>query len=123
VTTGPPANAPNPLIGTSLRRFPAGSVLRYGFEVYNARIGPGQAPQLTTHVRVFRDGKLILDGRENQITTAGQPDIERPKFTGAISLGNAMTPGDYILQVIVSDAPAKDKRKIATQFVQFEVAE
>jgi hypothetical protein len=34
-----------------------------------------------------------------------------------------MTPGDYILQVIVTDNLAKEKQKIASQFVQFEVVQ
>ena len=32
-----------------------------------------------------------------------------------------MQTGDYILQIIITDNLAKEKRKITTQFVQFEL--
>ena len=38
---------------------------------------------------------------------------------GAVAIGQKLAPGDYILQVIVTDQAAKGR--IATQFVQFEV--
>ena len=41
----------------------------------------------------------------------------------AIAFGKKMLPGDYILQVIVTDPLAKEKKQIATQFVQFEIVE
>lgn len=106
---------------TSLRVFKAGSVLRYGYEVYNASRDSGRTPQLTARVRVFRDGRLLLDGVETPIDLAGQTDPERIKAVGALSLGNQMPPGDYILQIVVSDKLAKEKRNLATQFVQFEL--
>ena len=34
-----------------------------------------------------------------------------------------MQPGEYILQVVVTDNLAKERRKIATQLVQFEVVQ
>jgi hypothetical protein len=34
-----------------------------------------------------------------------------------------MQPGDYILQIIITDNAAKEKSKITSQFVQFEVIE
>ena len=42
---------------------------------------------------------------------------------GALVIGGKMLPGDYILQVIVTDSLAKAKQQIATQFVQFEIVE
>ena len=51
----------------------------------------------------------------------GQTDMEHLKTAGAIAIGDKMPPGDYILQVIVTDPLAKVKQQIATQVVQFEV--
>ena len=107
---------------TALRLFKTGSVLRYGFEIYNSKLNAKTA-SLQTKIRVFRDGKLLLDGRQIPVNTSNQSDLARIKVTGAISIGKAMPPGDYILQIVVTDDLAKQKSRIATQFVQFEVVE
>ncbi len=114
---------PNALSDTSLRRFPRGTVLRYGFEVYNAKLDSLKKPSLTMQARVFRDGKLLLDGREQAVDVASQVDTERWKSAGAISLAQKMAPGDYILQVVIRDKSIANKVRVATQFVQFEVLE
>ncbi len=118
-----PTDKPNPMNDTSLRRFKRGTILRYGFEVYNARLDASKKPNLTAQIRVFRDGKLLLDGKQNPIDVSGQTDSERIKSVGALSLAGAMQTGEYILQIIVTDNLAKEKRKISTQFVQFEITE
>jgi hypothetical protein len=106
---------------TSLRRFKRGTVLRYGFDVYNARLDAQKKPNLTVKVRIFREGKLLLDGKPTLLETAGQTDMQRIKYSGALGLTNIMQPGEFILQIVVTDNLAKEKSKISTQFVQFEV--
>lgn len=114
---------PNPLADTALRRIKKNSVLRYGFEIYNAKLDQAKCPQLNTRIRVFRDGKLVLDGKQTQFDLRGQTDMRHLKITGALAIGEKLSPGDYVLQVIVTDQLAKTKQQIATQFVQFEVVE
>jgi hypothetical protein len=107
---------------TSLRKFKRGGVLRYGFEVYNARLSSARQPNLSARIRVFRDGALLLDGRQIPLDLSGQTDLQRVKSVGAVSLGREMPIGDYILPIIVTDDNlTKEKQKIATQFVQFEL--
>ena len=118
-----PADETNAMTDTSLRVFKPGTILRYGFEVYNAVRTGGGMPKVTTRIRIFRDGKLVLDGKEIPLSLDGQTDLGRLKANGAISLGDAMQPGDYILQTIVTDKLAKAKQSIATQFVQFELTQ
>lgn len=119
----PPSNRGEILVATALRKAKLGSILRYGFEIYNAKLDSGHHPNLTTKVRVFREGKLVLDGVQKQIDASAQTDLTRVKASGAIALGGKMLPGDYILQIIVTDILAKAGQKVATQFVQFEVVE
>ena len=102
-----------PLADTAIRSFKRGTVLRYGFEIYNAKAGNEQKPQLQTQTRVFHEGKLIFEGKPQLIDVSNA--------SGAISLGSEMQAGDYILQIVVTDNLAKDKYKITTQFVQFEL--
>lgn len=111
----------NPMSDTSLRRFKRGTVLRYGFEVYNAKLDQTRSPKLTVQIKIFRDGKLILEGKQTPLELLGQTDLERIKSVGAISLGSEMQAGEYVLQIIVTDNLAKEKHRIAAQFVQFEI--
>ncbi|MEJ7861259.1 MAG: VWA domain-containing protein [Pyrinomonadaceae bacterium] len=113
----------DPMTDTALRSFRRGTIVRYGFEVYNAKSGGGQTPQLQTQTRIFRDGKLFFEGQPKPLDLAGQTDFHAVKSTSAINLGAGMQPGEYILQVIVTDNLAKEKRKIATQLVQFEIVQ
>ncbi len=113
----------DPMTATALRRVKLNTVLRYGFEIYNARLDGAKHPSITTKIRVFSDGKLVLDGKDQQLDPSGQTDMQRIKSSGAIALGGKMLPGDYILQIIVTDSLASPKQRIATQFVQFEVVE
>jgi VWFA-related protein len=113
----------DPMTDTSLRRFKSGTILRFAYEIYNAKTSAAQKPNLTTQIRVFRDGALVLDGKQIPFDLAGQNDMQRLKAIGAISLNKQMQTGEYVLQIIVTDNLAKEKRKIATQFVQFEIVE
>lgn len=113
----------DPQTDTSLRRFKRGTVLRYGVDVYNAKLDATQKTNLLTQIRVFRDGKMILDGKPKPLDASQQKNPSRINFLGALNLGGAMQSGDYVLQIIVTDALAKEKNKIATQWVQFEVTE
>lgn len=113
----------NPLGDTALRRIKAGTILHYGFEIYDARLDPSKKPDLQVSIRVFHDGQVILNGRPAPVDMTRQTDPERIKYAGAFSLGSKMAAGDYILQTVVTDRLAKSKQQIATQFVQFEVVE
>ncbi|HXH70252.1 MAG TPA: hypothetical protein VNI60_07980 [Pyrinomonadaceae bacterium] len=113
----------DPLTATALRRFKRGTILRYGYQLYNARLAAGQKPSLNTQIRMFRDGKIIFEGKQIPLDVSGQTDLERIKGVGAINLGSEMPAGDYVLQIVATDALAKEKNKIATQFVQFEIIE
>jgi hypothetical protein len=113
----PPTNA---MSDTALRRVKIGSVLRYGLEIYDAKLDTAKQPKLQTRIRVFRDGKLILDGKETPVELHGQTDLQRIKAAGAIAIGEKLLPGDYILQIIVTDL-LRPKEQPASQVVQFEV--
>lgn len=113
----------DPMTDTSQRQFQNGSVLRYGVEIYNAKLDGARKSSLTSQIRIFRDGKKMFESRP---TTVSQDEIagsQSISLTGGLVLTEKMSTGDYVLQVIVTDNLAKEKRKIASQFVQFEVVE
>jgi hypothetical protein len=109
----------DPVADTALRRVKLGSVLRYGYEVYNAKLDSSKRPLLSTKIRVFRGGDLVLDGKPTPFDLGTQNDLAHLRVGGAVRIGDKLVAGDYILQVIVTDQAAK--ARIATQFVQFEV--
>ncbi len=111
----------NPMTDTALRRIKAGTILRLGFEIYNARLDKADQPRLTAQLRVFSEGKLVLDGKPGAVERLGQTDLGHIRVARALSLGNKITPGDYILQVIVRDAAEPKKERVSSQFIQFEI--
>ncbi len=104
-----PKAATNPMSDTALRRIKVGTVIRYGYEIYNAKLDNNKQPGLETKVRVYRDGKLILDGKQAAFELRGQTDMRHLKQVGALAIGNSMVAGDYIMQIIVTDKFAKAK--------------
>ena len=96
-------------------------MLQYGYEIYNAKLDAAKQPNLSAKIRVFRDGKVFLDGHQLRVEFAGQKDPQRIRSSGAIEMGKSMPPGDYILQIIVTDE--NSKQSTATQYMQFEVVD
>lgn len=113
----------DPMQDTSLRRFKRGTILRYATEIYNAKLDRNQKPNLNMQIRVFRDGKLVLEGKPAPVNLEGITDYSKISSLGALALGGAMQAGDYVLQIIVTDNLAKPKRKLAFQWIQFEIVE
>ncbi|HKP69910.1 MAG TPA: VWA domain-containing protein [Pyrinomonadaceae bacterium] len=111
----------DPLLATSLRKFRTGTVLSYGFNVYNAKI-VGASPNLTFQTRIFRDGKPIFEGPPEPVVpiSVQQGTVA---FSGSLALGTAMVAGEYVLQIVITDNGAKSKRNTATQFVLFDVVD
>jgi hypothetical protein len=72
-------------------------------------------------MHLFRDGKPVFTGRVQTLDASGQPDLKRIVGGGAIQLGSEMAPGEYILQVVVTDPLAKEKYRVATQWIDFEI--
>lgn len=113
----------DPMTDTAIRRIKVGRVYRYSYELYNAQLDDQKRPSLETRIRVFREGKLILDGQPKPFVPVGILDPGHLRTVGGLQIGSQMEPGDYILQIIATDNFGKQKRQVATQFVQFEVVE
>jgi hypothetical protein len=112
----------DPDVGAALRQFKTRSVLVYGFIVYNAQVDKTTGkPQLQTQLRLFRNGQQVFTGREVAFDAANQVDLKRLQATGAIMLGSEMEPGEYQLQVVVTDPLGKEKYRVATQWIDFEI--
>jgi hypothetical protein len=106
----------------AMRIFKRGMVLQYDYLIFNAQVDKATArPQLETQVRLFRDGQPIFSGNPKPFDLNGQTDLKHLVAGGALRLGTDMTPGDYVLQIIVTDMLSKDKYRTATQWMDFQI--
>jgi hypothetical protein len=107
----------------AVRRFQQKMRLEYGLLVYNAGLDKASGkPQLTTQVRLFRDGQQVFSGDDLPFNPTGQTDMGRLVVAGALELGTDLPPGEYILQIIVADTLADKKYRVATQWMDFEIS-
>ena len=114
----------DPMTDTSLRQFKSGTILNYGVSVFNPKTDPSRNANLTSQIRLFRDGKLLFEGQPTPIAPQPLSVTKSVGHTGSIVLGTrTITPGDYVLEIAVTDNLAKKKKNVARQFVQFEVIE
>jgi len=111
---------PDSRFSTAARTFYRGTILRYGVEVLNIKSNGKKPMDLQIQTRVFHERKPVFQSPETRIdlSTASLGPI---LHSGAIELGDNLLPGDYVLQLIVTDSSASKKKSVATQYVQFEV--
>jgi VWFA-related protein len=109
-------------VNPAVRQFKVGLVMIYALAIYNAQLDKATAkPQLQTQLKLFRDGREVYAGKETVVDSAGQVDLKRMTTTGAVQLGSKMEPGEYILQVVVTDLLRNDKRRTVSQWIDFEI--
>ncbi len=110
----------DPKYSTANRVFPRGTVLRFGIDVLNAQKAK-TAEALTVRSRVFQDRKLVFETSEHPVSNLLRNDTV--PYTDAVELGRDMVPGDYVLQIVLTEALGKNKKNVTTQYVQFEVVD
>jgi VWFA-related protein len=106
----------------AVRRFRRRDVVDYACIVFNPRRDKATGkPSITAQTRLFRDGELIFSGRETPVEPGAQTDPKRLVYGSRLTLGIDLVPGEYTLQVVVTDALRDDKRRTATQWIDFEI--
>src|SRR6185369_2082214 len=96
------------LYDTVLRQFGLGTVLRYGFEVYNAK-PDGKTIKLETQANILQSDKVVVQGNVSKFESVDLSTV--PRVSGAISLGQDLKPGEYALEVTVRDVITKQTQK------------
>lgn len=104
---------------TSARKFKAGSVLRFAYQIHNARTS-GDNSGLTYNLKLFGVQGLVYDTGAKALTRYERESDKILNAVGGIRLGGDLAPGDYVLQVDVTDRASK---RTATQFVEFEIVD
>jgi hypothetical protein len=103
--------------GPAVRRFHQGATADFGYMIYNAN----QMSQLTAQARLYRDGKMVLSPDPVAVSRQGQSDPRRLTNRASLPLASDLAPGDYVLQIIVTDAADKQKPRVASQWIDFEI--
>jgi VWFA-related protein len=116
------ADGEDPQASPAVRRFRSGMVMQIGYQIYNAQLDKTtRQPRVETQVRLFRDGQELFAGRSSPLAVEGQTDLKRLRAGSVLRLGAQMPPGEYVLQVVVTDTLAKEKQRTATQWIDFEI--
>jgi VWFA-related protein len=109
-------------LDTALREFRTGSALHYNLVFFHPKIDKATGrPKLKIQAKLFLDGNEFFTGIEKDYAVNSLNDLQRIPITGAISLGTNMQPGQYLLQIIVTDTLAKEKEQAQTQWLDFEI--
>jgi VWFA-related protein len=110
--------------GPALRRLRQGMTLDYRYIIYSAQTsGTDKNPRVQTQMRLLRDGKAVFTGKVVTVDVTQQPDMKRLSVGGRLRIGPELAPGDYVLQVVVTDLSVPAKPRAATQTIDFEIVE
>lgn len=99
------------------RNFEPNSDLHFAFVTYNA----ASTSNLVMEAILFRDGKHIYSGPETPIQFGNQTDPSRLLVNGSVRLESHLEPGNYYLQVVITDKNAKGKAAPVVQWTDFEI--
>jgi VWFA-related protein len=116
------SNPGNPS-GPVLRRFQRGAEVEYYFFIYNAKVGPDGRPQLQKQIRLFRDGKVVFTGPSMPYDPGRQTDFKQLAVGARLTLGKDLLPGDYVLEVNITDLLAPEKSRTASEALEFKIVE
>jgi VWFA-related protein len=108
--------------GPAMRRLRPGDDLNYSFVVFNARVGKAAAaPRLLMKLRLFRNGKPVYTGDDAELRLKPQTDWQRITVAGSLRLSQNALPGEYLIQLQITDTLTKEKHGTAVQWADFEI--
>jgi len=114
-------NADKSVSNAGGRRFRQNDDLYFAYNIYNAANETGQLRNLVMNAMLFRDGKNVYSGPELPITASDPKDLSRVFAHSVIKLNSDLEPGNYYLQVMVTDKDAKGKAIPVVQWIDFEI--
>lgn len=107
--------------GPVRRQLRQGMLIDYRYYIYNAQTDAAGRPQVQTQMRLFRDGQVVFSGKTLPLDFSQQSNMKRLMGAGRLRLGPELIPGEYTLQVTVTDPLARPEFRTATQWTDFEV--
>jgi VWFA-related protein len=108
--------------GPAVRRLRQGMMLDYQYIIYNAQgSGTDANPLVQTQMRLLREGKPVFTGKVVSLDVSKQPNPKRISAGGRLRIGPELIPGDYVLQVVVTNNTDPKKSRTTTQWIDFEI--
>jgi VWFA-related protein len=104
----------------ALRIFKPATTVAYAYEVLNPYGDSSEKSPLQMQMRLYRDGETVYEGMPLALSPAEAGDATRFFAAGRLQL-TKIPPGEYVMQIVVFDGARKDKARIATQTIDFEV--
>ncbi|MFL6336394.1 MAG: VWA domain-containing protein [Pyrinomonadaceae bacterium] len=118
----PAAGERDPLRDATVRRFRRGAKVDFVYHIYNAKVDRATGrPRLLTQTRLFREGQPVFNGPALPFDPGQQAEMTRLKAGSRLQLGLNLAPGEYVLQLVVTDQLAKGSSATATQWLDFEI--
>ncbi|MCD9188782.1 MAG: VWA domain-containing protein [Pyrinomonadaceae bacterium] len=107
---------------TATRTFQRGTILFYSYILYNYLSNTASNLQIRTQAKLYREGELVFEGKPSSLDLTQQSDLTRIEGDGAITLGNNLAPGNYVLQIVAENSLGS-KNKVTTQWIDFELTQ
>ena len=95
--------------------------IEYGYQILNARLDPHHMPRLEAQALVFHNGEQVYAGPPHPLDVGANFDPKHLAAGGALQLGTDIPPGDYVVEVVVTDKLAKEKNRSASQWMDVEI--
>lgn len=103
----------------AIRRFRPNTIVAYAYTLYNAQTDKTtNQPKLSVQINLYRDGKIITEGKPEIAQPEKSSDPARINDYGYLRLNAKVEKGDYALQVTVKDLLTNET---ASQWIDFEV--
>jgi hypothetical protein len=104
----------------AVRIFRSGSTISYAYEILSSR--SDSQSRLQAQIRLFREGQLVYSSPQSPLQRDSKQKAKRFAVAGQFGL-TKISPGSYVMQIVVADPQRKDKNSTATQAIDFEVRE
>ena len=118
---GPPDSTRQaPKRSQALRKYRPGESFDYMAIIYNAKAEEGLTPDLESQYVLYRNGSEIFKSRPEPVDVRSAKDFRKISVSKKLKLDNTLQPGDYVLQLQVTDKRMRE-RNLAAQTLDFEV--
>ena len=104
----------------AVRIFKAGTAITYVYQILNARVDRDKKPELEAQLLLFREGRQIYASMPSPVNTEKLENPRRLLAAGRMQL-TQIPPGQYVLQIVISDKLRKEKDRTSSQSIDFEV--
>jgi len=108
--------------GPAVRRFNTGDVLTYSYLIYGERqASESSKPDLWSQIRLFQAGKEVFTSKETPVTKTQMSSSGGIVAVGTFRLDEDLVPGEYFLQIIVTDKLAPAEKQLSDQWIDFQI--